>query len=359
MNLRLIVFCVTLMLISVLFVVKSYAQSNSKMKLHYFKKDTLKTIKKDWLGNPQINGNFINQDINPMSSFSTFLKWRFSKNSQKEEKKNDTWRPAVIKNNTLSEVKDNSIIWLGHASFLIRANGKSILIDPMFYSLPFIKREVELPCLPEDLKNIDYVLLSHGHMDHCNKKSLQVLSKNNNFTLLTPLKLNDLVKSWIPSITSQDAGWYQQFNLPDDSVQIFMLPALHWYKRTLFDTNKMLWGSFIIKTKDITIYVSGDSGYDTHFKEIGKLFPDIDLCIMGVGAYKPDYMMKHVHMSPQDAVDAFHDLNGKLFIPMHYGTFDLADEPMGEPIRILKKMEADKQISGELKVLDIGEVLFY
>ena len=102
----------------------------------------------------------------------------------------------------------------------------------------------------------------------------------------------------------------------------------------------------------------GDSGYNTHFKEIASFFPDIDICLMGVGAYKPSYMMKTSHTSPEQAVHAFHDLHGKTFVPMHYGTFDLADEPLGEPYRLLKDMEVKKEIHEKVKLLKIGEAWY-
>ena len=110
--------------------------------------------------------------------------------------------------------------------------------------------------------------------------------------------------------------------------------------------------------KEKKIYFAGDSGYDTHFQKIRKLVGDVDICIMPVGAYKPPFMMKEAHMHPAEAVQAFHDLEGKIFIPMHYGTYDLSDEPLGEPLRILHNLEKSGQINGNLKILAIGETYY-
>ncbi len=324
--------------------------------MKYLKNESLRTIKPGYAGNPFNGKQFINYEDVPIPNLGKVLKWRFSKNPDKEAKKNDTWKPQVVENNTMFNKGKDKIVWLGHATFLITINGKNIITDPVFGDIPFINRLVKLPCRPEDISNIDYVLLSHGHFDHCDKKSLQLLHKQNPaLKLYCPLKLGKLVqeKSGISQIT--EAGWYQQFNTGDDSIEFYYMPAFHWYKRSMNDENTMLWGSFVIRYKGKTIFFMGDSGYNQHFKEIGTFFPDIDICIMGVGAYKPSYMMKTSHTSPEDAVHAFHDLGGKRFVPMHYGTFDLADEPLGEPLRVLELLKHHDKINGELKVLSIGD----
>ena len=123
------------------------------------------------------------------------------------------------------------------------------------------------------------------------------------------------------------------------------------------DINKTLYGSFMIEADGLNIFFNGDSGYCSYPKQIGELFPNIDIAMIGVGAYHPPVMMKDVHTNPYEAVQIFHDLKAKTFIPMHYGTFDLADEPLGEPYRILKQLQAEKKINGELKLLDVGEML--
>ena len=322
----------------------------------YMRNENLSTIRPDWPGNPMKDGRFTNVGPDPQRSLWKVLKWKLSRNPQKEEKEQDSWRPTLRSLNTLFPGPGDQLVWLGHATFALRLNGVTMLTDPVFFNVPFTKREVGLPLEPEQIKGVDYVLLSHGHMDHVDKESLQLLAQNNNFTLLAPLRLPDLVRGWLPDLKAQEAGWYQEFDLPGDAVRIFMLPAYHWYKRTPFDDDKRLWGSFLIQTPSKTIYLSGDSGYQEHYREIARLFPDIDICIMGVGAYKPKYMMESSHLNPLEAVQAFHDLGGKVLIPMHYGTYDLSDEPLSEPVRLLREQEQKGQIKGELWILDVGEV---
>ncbi|MFM8588410.1 MAG: MBL fold metallo-hydrolase [Bacteroidota bacterium] len=146
-----------------------------------------------------------------------------------------------------------------------------------------------------------------------------------------------------------------QITTDSSKVKIYFLPARHWSKRGLFDTNQRLWGSFIIQTLNRTIYFSGDTGYGSHFKEIGSLFKDINIAIMGIGAYEPEWFMSPNHISPKDALRAASEMSAKTFIPMHYGTFDLSDEPLFEPINSLKDLHKNTLSQIELLSLKIGQ----
>ena len=129
------------------------------------------------------------------------------------------------------------------------------------------------------------------------------------------------------------------------------MPVRHWNRRGLLDFNKTLWGSFIIRHNGTNIYFAGDTSMGDHFYETANMFPEIDYCLLPVGAYKPENIMQDAHLSPQEAYEAFKILGGKRFIPMHFGTYDLGDEPLGEPQRILETY-ADKNT----KILKVGEV---
>ena len=264
---------------------------------------------------------------------------------------------AIEYNNFLKQEND-CIVWLGHASFFLQLKAKRILIDPVFGRISgIVPRYSELPCAVEDFTNIDYVFLSHAHRDHCDKSSLRkIFAQNESATLLTSLNTGKLVSSWIDDLHFQEAGWYQQYNLKEENLRITFLPTQHWSNRYMHDINRTLYGSFMIEADGLNIFFNGDSGYCSYPKKIGELFPNIDIAMIGVGAYHPPVMMKDVHTNPYEAVQIFHDLKAKTFIPMHYGTFDLADEPLGEPYRVLKQLEAEKKINGELKILEVGEV---
>ncbi|MEK6478554.1 MBL fold metallo-hydrolase [Catalinimonas sp. 4WD22] len=287
--------------------------------------------------------------------FKNILKWQLSRNPQKTEKKEDDFRLKVHRNTSFITSDEDLIVWLGHASFFIRINGISFFTDPCLKDLPIVKRQIGLPCSIYDLIGINYLLISHGHRDHFDEASVnQLLDQNPKMELLLPLKIRELLGKKKKKVSIQEAGWWQQYKLKED-VEVYFLPAKHWNRRYLNDLNRQLWGSFFIKAKGKSIYFGADSAYADHFKEIKQVMGSPDICILPVGAYKPSYVMKSAHMNPGEAVHAFHDLGGKVMIPMHYGTYDLSDEPMGEPVSILKDLEKRGSIKGELKLLDVGE----
>ena len=312
----------------------------------------------EWHGTPITDkGRFVNTEFPFEESYRALWKWQTLKNPQKQEKKNDQWRLDVDFGSGFLESKDDCIVWLGHASFFIRIEGISILIDPVLVNSSFIKRLSPLPVAPEQLLNLDYILISHDHRDHCDEKSIQLLAKNNPEAIwLTGLNMEDLLFNFTKSRKIQQAGWYQKYQV-NEPLKIAFVPSRHWAKRSLNDTNLRLWGGFVIEFQGKTIYFCGDSGYDNHFKDIARIFPEIDYCMVGIGAYKPEFFMGQSHTSPRDAAKAFHDTNAKVMIPMHYGTFDLSDEPLGDPLRVLNTLAKTEISERRIKPLKVGEML--
>jgi L-ascorbate metabolism protein UlaG (beta-lactamase superfamily) len=320
---------------------------------------SLKIVRPGWAGNKVIRGMFANGENLYVPRLADVWKWKLSRNPQKAEKEKDDYRPRVIPAPDLCQSTADSITWLGHASFLLRLQGCTFLVDPVLFDLPLIKRRTPLPCPPESFRHIDYLLLSHGHRDHLDAKSLKLLfAQNPGLKALAPLAMGALVAKMVSGLPLQEAGWYQQFNLaPLADLELFYLPAAHWHRRGLFDMNKVLWGSFLLRTKTRSIFFAGDTALDQHFTDIRELFGPPDICILPVGAYKPPYLMQRSHLNPREAVEAFNLLAGKQFIPMHYGTFDLSDEPAGEPVRLLQEMAAAGKINGHLVLPAIGQNL--
>ncbi|MEP4757200.1 MAG: MBL fold metallo-hydrolase [Nonlabens ulvanivorans] len=350
----------TMAITSIAFIGKWRVGSKSEIQVitSRIKNPNLKTILTSWKGNPiDQKGRFMNHEFPFNDKISRAFKWMLEKNPQKQIKKNDTWKMQVVNDDTFLNSKEDVIVFLGHSTFFIRLGGKQILIDPIFGTIPFKKRLTEFPISTDKLVNIDYVLVSHAHYDHCDKESLKLIQKQNpKAKFLTGLKMGSLLNKWVKSNEIQEAGWYQKYNL-DDKVEISFLPSRHWSNRTIGDENKRLWGAFILKSKEKTMYFGGDSGYGSHFKEAGELFPNIGVALIGVGAYSPRWFMSPNHQDPEHAIKAFNDTKAKMMIPFHYGTFDLSDEPLSEPERILKKLVVENKVKQQLKIVKLGEVV--
>jgi L-ascorbate metabolism protein UlaG (beta-lactamase superfamily) len=324
--------------------------------LNYIDNPGLKKIyPKGFKGTPiDRNNRFQNLDGPMQISFRMFLKWKFSKSPFHEEKMKDSWKAFVHKGSSFLNSDEDCLVWLGHASFFIRIGGVALLIDPVFYSLPLVPRRSELPLDPELLKQIDYLLISHNHRDHCDKKSISLLARNNpSMKILTGLAQEQLISSWTKGHEIQSAGWYQQFDT-EKGLEIYYLPSKHWSRRALNDTNRSLWGAFLIRKGGKSIYFSGDTGYGSHFKILPELFGQIDVCIIGCGAYSPAWFMHTNHIAPGDAVKAFRETEAKIMIPMHYGCFDLSDEPYGEPVRLLNQLSTQPGLENAIQIIDIG-----
>ena len=283
-------------------------------------------------------------------SFMRILKWRFTyKNPQQQEFESDDFLPKVIEG-AVPDKGIDKLIWLGHASFILDLGGKRLLLDPCLTQPPTVKRRTKLPFGIDGIKP-DLILVSHGHYDHFDTRTIAALGVSP--TALMPTGLGKYAKKL--NIKCFEMEWGQKTMLGD--IEIVFLPAYHWHSRYGFDKNRALWGSFLIRYRGKQIYFCGDSGYNTHFTKIRSEYGDMDICIMPVGAYKPDFIMKHSHMNPYESMQAFRDLGGKVFVPMHYGTFILSCEPPGEGIRIARAAAAEHTLGGELRELDIGEIM--
>jgi L-ascorbate metabolism protein UlaG (beta-lactamase superfamily) len=329
---------------------------HSKPNFHRIFNPDLPIVKDGWKGNVSANGRFFNDTIIENLSMRDVLKWKLSRNPQRKEKKQDTFQLQTLPLVDFAS-KENKIVWLGHSSFIIVVDGIVLLTDPCFFNLPPCKRKALIPCSIKSLKPIDYLLISHDHRDHFDQKSAEhILTNNPNVTALIPLKASRLFDSkTLKKISKQEAGWYQEYKT-GKNIRIIFLPAKHWGRRGLNDFNRVLWGSFLIVSGNTKIFFAGDSAYDEHlFKEIRQLFGDIDVCMLPIGAYSPPFLMQKAHMNPEEAVQAFSDLGGRYLIPMHYGTYDLSDEPLSEPITRLHQYISTKGMEHQVKELSVGE----
>ena len=244
------------------------------------------------------------------------------------------------------------VTWLGHASFLVQLDGVSLLVDPALRPGIFggVERKVP-PGIPiESLPPIDAVLVTHSHFDHLDLPTVEAVGA----PVVAGLGLERFFRD--RKLFATELGWWSETRVR--GVRITFVPAQHWSRRGLFDTNHTLWGGFVIEGSRATVYHSGDTAWFDGFKEIGARFPRIDVALLPVGAYEPAWFMERQHLNPEQALRAFQDLGAATFVPMHWGTFRLADEPLDEPPR---RVEAERRRlgldPGRVRVLAVGETL--
>lgn len=254
------------------------------------------------------------------------------------------------------------ITWIGHSTFLIQMNNINILTDPIFGDATSLFPRILQPGISIDkLPPIDFVIISHNHLDHMDEQALLVMrDRHPQCTFLVPL--GD--KQWFDARDFKQVReytWWQDdtFALPLGEVKFTFLPAFHWSQRGMFDKNKSLWGSWMIELAGKTIYFGGDTAYSRHFKSIGKEFERIDCAILPIGPCDPHKWMKFSHANPQGAYQGFRDLNAHHFIPMHWGTFYFGTDTFDTPMMMLKDVwqkHVEKEVTYEqLHILCAGQ----
>lgn len=282
------------------------------------------------------NGKFVNTHASPMDvNFGKVLKEMIKKDPTRKPSKTI----AVEKIDSLNIVNTNDSItqltWFGHSTFLLEMDGKKILIDPMFGDTPSphpwlgVKRySKELPIEVEQLPAIDAVILSHDHYDHLDYESIKKL-KDKVAHYYAPLGVgNHLIEWGVDPKNVHEFNWWDATNI--DNIELVCTPARHFSGRGLTDRASTLWASWVIKGKKSNIFFSGDSGYDDHFKEIGKKYGPFDIALMECGQYNQDW--KYIHMMPEETAQAAVDVKSKVVLPIHWGAFTLAFHSWTDPI---------------------------
>lgn len=263
--------------------------------------------------------------------------------------------PAIKTDLKALKASENVLVWMGHSSYFIQIDGKKILVDPVlcgnasplsFTTKAFKGTDVYTT---DDIPDIDYLFLSHDHWDHMDYKTLKKLSSKVK-NVLTGLGTGAHLEYWgyDPEII-EEGDWYDSFYL-EEGFEVNITPARHFSGRG-FKRNQTLWASFVLKTPSSTIYLGGDSGYDSHFKIIGEKYGPFDLAILENGQY--DNNWKYIHMLPGEQKKAAVELDAKCILPVHSGKFTLANHDWNEP---LEKISTESDHSG-IKVITpmIGE----
>lgn len=298
-------------------------------------------------------GRFTNPPDWPVRhGFSGVLRWQLRGRPQPEP----DFRPPLVPNDG-AELRANqqrpSVTWIGHASLLVQLDGVNVLTDPVFSAGMFTLRRLAPPGVAlSNLPPIDLCVVSHNHRDHLDEESVRGLGPEVQYVV--PLGLAAWFKRrGLKRVVELDWWESTEVRARGGVVRVTLVPAQHWSMRVALDVNKSLWGGFVIESPTARVYFAGDTGYPSAFREIGRRFPGIDYALLPIGAYEPRWFMQPQHISPEEAALAFGELGARALVPMHWGTFRLSDEPLGEPPRLLRQaMAADEH---KLVQLAIGE----
>lgn len=294
----------------------------------------------------QFNGKFRNPwGKGRMASFKDLFRWWWERsvlgNKPKDPNYPDGYGFLSHFNGEIPSLKTDQLgfTYIGHATGLLHLGNKTILTDPFFskrsspVSFAGPKRIIE-PALPlSTVKTLhDATIITHNHFDHLDMPSIKALGNDN--TYFIPLGVGSLLqKNGITNFVEMDWGDCASM----DDLQFTCLPTQHFSGRGGYaDINRTLWCSWMVENKRRRIFFAGDTGYSPVFREIGDYYKEIDLAILPIGAYIPEYIMKEVHINPKEAVDIALDLNAKKAAAIHWGTLKLSDEPMDEPPKLIK-----------------------
>ena len=251
------------------------------------------------------------------------------------------------------------LCWLGHSSVLLEVEGKRVLFAPVWAkrSSPWQavgpRRFQPVPLALDQVPRLDAVAISHDHFDHLDQGAIQALAKSDPaLPFLVPLGVGARLEAWgVPPERIRECDWWDEVEIA--GLRFIAAPARHFSGRGLLDRNKTLWTSWIVLGSSRRVYFGGDGGYFPLFAELGALFGPFDLTMLEIGAFHPNWGF--IHLGPENALKAHADLRGRVFMPIHWGGFDLAVHAWDEPITTLLRLAP--QGDARLLVPRIGQLV--
>jgi L-ascorbate metabolism protein UlaG (beta-lactamase superfamily) len=294
------------------------------------------------------DGMFVSEEPVPLTrpkaeddKDKSFSWWRFL--TPNKNAPTFTLPTKTLTRESFGEPSDSLLIyWLGHSSLMIEIEGKRILVDPVFSNaapVPFaVRRYVEVPISRGDLPPLDYVLLTHNHYDHLEFATMWAL-RNRDLRFIVPLGVGTHLRKWgIADEKITELGWGDAF--AENGLTFFAETARHFSGRTLFTRNDTLWVSYVLQGEKSKLFLAGDTGYGAHFKKIAERHAPFDLALIEIDGWNA--MWKNVHIFPEEVIKAYHELNAKALMPVHWGVFDMANHPWNESIeKIVELAEQD------------------
>jgi L-ascorbate metabolism protein UlaG (beta-lactamase superfamily) len=253
-------------------------------------------------------------------------------------------KQMITKSDFSETPSDFAAWWFGHSTFILELDGKRILFDPVFENggpLPFILRRFDVsPIKREDLPEIDLVIITHDHYDHLEMATIKFLA-DKNIEFIVPLGVGARLEAWgVQKNNITELAWHQDEIF--GTLKITAVPGIHYSGRSFNDRNKTLWATFVIEGEEKNLFVSGDTGYGTHLKEIGEQYGPFDLAFVEIDGWNKGWPL--THLFPDQVIQLCQDIDTKLLFPIHWGVFDLALHPWDESILMVAELAAENDI---------------
>jgi N-acyl-phosphatidylethanolamine-hydrolysing phospholipase D len=294
--------------------------------------------------------------FNPWERFEpspwAFLRWKFSRNEFDKSRDPVIARVANDGASLAGREGSASITWVGHATVAVHDDDDVFLTDPHFGDRALVPRRVVPPGVPLEAVPADaFAVISHNHYDHLDAGTVERLPAS--VAWFVPLGLAD----WFRARGRErvvELDWWE--SAQHGRWTITCLPSQHWSRRIEQGTNESLWCAWLLDSGERRYFFAGDTGYFDGFAEFGRRYGPIDLALLPIGAYEPRWFMRYQHLNPADTVRVTHDLGARHMLGIHWGTFDLTDEPLDLPPRALAEAVAEAGADpGRFRVLAIGE----
>jgi N-acyl-phosphatidylethanolamine-hydrolysing phospholipase D len=297
-------------------------------------------------------GRFFNPWNREERGLTDLLRWQLSRNPY--DKKRPLEVPVAANDGASLAGREHSgsLTWVGHSTFAVHDDDDVFLTDPHFGARAFVPVRKVAPGIPlASVPRHAFGVVSHDHYDHLDAYTVKQLPAS--MAWFVPLGL----AAWFRKRGRQNVvelDWWQSGH--HGRWTITCLPTQHWSARVENRRNSTLWCSWLLRNEKRSYYFAGDSGYFGGFREIGRRFGPVDVAMLPIGAYEPRWFMRSQHMDPAEALRAFTDLGARTMVGMHWGTFDLTDEPVDEAPRELGRALGETDIDRErVKVLAVGE----
>jgi len=301
---------------------------------------------------------FRNQVLTRHAGFGDFLRWMRTREPGPWRKWADV-SPAPTPPRRVGR-GEMRVTFVNHATVFVQMDGVNILTDPIWsercspvqWAGP---RRVHPPGLRfEQLPPIDVVVISHNHYDHFDLPTLRRLAVEHRPRIFVPLGNRSLLdRAKVRGVEELD--WWQSAGVRE-GVRVAAVPAQHFSGRGLSDRDRALWAGFVVTGPTRSMYFAGDTGFGQHFKEVRERYGAPGLALLPIGAYRPEWFMSRVHMSPDEALRAHEVLGAEASVGIHFGTFRLADDGQDEaPERIVTLLREGKQPPPQFWVLGVGE----